>query len=288
MLRAKRWPITALVWVGVCLLQPAQASAQESDALSRELADAILRYAFRYDGGNVRVLQGRVPDDLKPNFHAPPGTRILGSVVMGSGVLVLATSTAAPESLRAEYTRALAPRGWAPLEPMRRGGFVQARTELPLTLCREGAQLHVQHSARRGTPNDLFLHYREDSGGCEQPRAVFREMSEPRFPTLYAPPGASEPRRCYSGGGGARGSMGTSTMVPAGMDAHELLRHYAAQVESSGWRPIGGSGRTAATGTWTRADSSGTAELTLHVRETRPSGVGCYQVEMSVTDGRAR
>jgi hypothetical protein len=288
MLRAKTWPTTALVWLGVCLLQVAQASAQESDALSRELADAILRYAFRYDGGNVRVLQGRVPDDLKPNFHAPPGTRVLGSVVMGSGVLVLATSTAPPESLRAEYTRALAPRGWAPLEPMRRGGFVGARTDLPLTLCKEGAQLHVQHSARPVRPNDLFLHYREDSGGCEQPRVVFRQMSEPRFPTLYAPAGASEARRCYSGGGGAQGSTGTSTTVPAAMDADDLLRHYAAQVESTGWRPISGSGRTAATGAWTRADSSGTAELTLHVRETGPPGVRCYQVEMRVTDIRAR
>ena len=292
MSRTRTWPNTAVVFLAACVFnvaQPPQSlSAQQPTVERDELTQAILRYAFRYDGSNVRLLEGRIPDDLGPNFYAPPGTRLLGSVVMGSGVLVLAKSSTAPESLRAAYTRALGPRGWRPADTMQRRGFVDAAVDQPLILCRDGAQLHVQQSPRGAAQDDLFLHYRDGAGPCEQPRAAFRSMSDPApFPTLYSPSGArgASTMRCYSQTGGRRGSMGTATMVAADMSAEDVLRHYGNQLESAGWRPASGGGRSLATGAWTRADSTGTAELKLQVREMAKSGPRCYDVQMTVSDG---
>jgi hypothetical protein len=292
MSRPRTWPITTVVFLAACALHVAQpprpASAQERGVAPDELTQAILRYVFRYDGGNVRLLEGRIPDDLAPNFYVPPGTRVLGSVVMGSGVLVLAKSGAPPESLRAEYTRALGSRGWTPLEVNRRRGFIDAAADLPLILCRDSAQLHIQHARHGAGSNDLFLHYRDGAGPCERPSPpAFRAMSEPPFPALYAPPGARGPSgtRCFSQRG--RGAQ-TSTMITADIPAEELLRHYGGQLESAGWRRIAASRRSLAAGTWTRPDSAGTTELTLQVRETGTPGVRCYQVEMAVMEGATR
>jgi hypothetical protein len=290
MSRTRTRPTTGVALLAACALHaaplPRLASAQQPSAAPDEITQAILRYAFRYDGVNVRLLEGRIPEDLEPNFYAPPGTRVLGSVVMGSGVLVLAKSSAPPESLRAMYTRALEPRGWKPFDMMRRGGFVESSADLPVILCRDGAQLHVQQLRRVAAANDLFLHYRDGAGPCGQSRPpVFRAVSEPPFPTLYAPPSAGRDvgTRC-SRMGGRRGSTGTSTMVATEMSADELLRHYARQVESDGWRPGAGSGRSVAAGTWTRADTTGTTELALQVRETGAPGLRCYEVEMKLSD----
>jgi hypothetical protein len=264
-------------------------SAQAPDSGRDELTEAILRYTFRYDGGNVRLLRGRIPDDLEPNFYVPAGTRVLGSAVTASSVVVIATSAIAPESLRAEYTRVLGGRGWKPLGSMQRGGFVEVTPHIPLMLCRDGAHLQITSSRRTSSSSDLVLHYRDGTGPCEPLRAVtIREMSEPEFPTLFAPPAPDELRtRCRSRPLGRRGSMGTQTSVAAAMSAEEVLRHYAPQIETQGWRPRATSGLAMAAGTWTRTDSTGTNELKLEVREKAATpGVRCYDVEMNVSGAR--
>jgi hypothetical protein len=73
-------------------------------------------------------------------------------------------------------------------------------------------------------------------------------------------------------------------MLAAEMSAEELLRHYARQLEAGGWRSAAGSGRSVATGTWTRADSTGTTELKLEVHEAGAPGIRCHRVEMRVSD----
>jgi hypothetical protein len=290
MSRTRTRTATAAAVLAACAIHAAPlsrtASGQQPSVAPDEITHAILRYAFHYDGVNIRLLEGRVPEDLEPNFYAPPGTRVLASVVMGSGVLVLAKSSAPPDSLRAMYTRALEPRGWKPFEMMRRGGFVEASIDQPLILCRDGAQLQVRQMRRVAGPSDLFLHYRDGAGPCEQSRPpVFRAMSEPTFPTLHSPPTAGREvlSRCYSRISTRRGRLGTNTTVATEMSGDELLRHYARQVESDGWRPSAASGSVAA-GTWTRADTSGTTELSLQVRGTGGPGVRCYHVEMNVSD----
>jgi hypothetical protein len=293
MCRMGSWRPAAVAALAACMLHSTATlpAAQQPTSPSDELTAAILRYSFRYEGGNARVLQARVPDDLAPNLYVPRGTKVLGSVVTGSAVLVLATTTAPPESLRAEYARALAPRGWQPFEGMRRGGFIDNPAHVPLIFCRDGAQLHIVHSRRASGSSDLYLHYRESPGPCDQPRAVaFRGMSEPNFPTLYAPSGTPNDSRmrCHALTGGRRGSTGTSTMVPATMAADEVLRHYSRQIEADGWRPAAGRDGTVATGAWTRPDSNGTRELLLHVREVGPSGARCFEVEMRVSNDGVR
>jgi hypothetical protein len=291
MWRTWTWSTAARICLVTCTLHAAglanSVSAQQQPPAD-ELAEAIARHMFRYDGG-VRLIRGDVPSDLKPNFYVPRGTRVLGSVVTGSGVLVLATSTVPPESLRVEYSRALVPRGWTAFESPRRGGFVDDLSQTPLIFCRDAAHLQIVHAPRSSGMSDLSLNYRDGGGPCARPRPpTFRQMSEPQFPTLHSPPGAAtESRaRCYARVPGGRNSMSTGTLIAADTSAEEVLRHYGRQLESAGWRSAARTGRQVATGTWTRADSAGTTEVTLEVREAGTSGLRCYEVQMTMSGGR--
>jgi hypothetical protein len=78
--------------------------------------------------------------------------------------------------------------------------------------------------------------------------------------------------------------MGTGTIVPTNMSAAELLAHYARQLEAAGWKvPAGPTGRSVATGTWVRTDSTGTSQVTLEVNGTTGR---CYDVQMKLSEGQ--
>ena len=304
--------VTAAMLLSATLISivvtPSGASAQRPADASPELIEAILRHAYRFEGGNVRVVNGRAPEDIA-NFYVPPGTRVLGSVVYGSSVRVFATTTSPVDSLRELYTRALAPSGWRPFSwESNRGGFVDARRDMPIIFCRDGAQLQIQRQSGAGGVHDLILDFRDGMGPCERTPGVGTAtgwasttvtgvrssgalveghmMERPRFPTLYPPDeaNASGRPRCYSAGGSGRGSMSTGTMIAAPMTAAELLRHYAKQLEAGGWRPFASAGREAAVGTWTLADSSGVKDLTLQVVESSRTARGCFDVQMKMSE----
>jgi hypothetical protein len=268
---------------------PTLAPAQQPAATGDELTQAILRYAFRYLGGNARLIPGQVPDDLAPNFHAPPGTRILGTVITNAGAVVFASTTTPAESLRAEYLRALGPRGWKAPETMSRSrGFVPSPSDLPVLLCRGESQLHVQHTHRAAGTLDLQLEYRDGSGMCESmsaPVVRFQRDDGPQFPTLYAPaaPAGMSMANCSSRFGRRGGSsMSTSTIVPTDLSAVDLLRHYGRQLETAGWRaPTPSAGPPFVTGTWLRTDTADTSTVTLEVSQASPSS-RCYGVSMRV------
>lgn len=290
-------------------LASSEVSAQRPVDASPELIDAILRHAYRFEGGNVRVVNGRAPEDIA-NFYVPPGTRVLGSVVYGSSVRVFATTRSPVDSLRDLYTRALAPSGWRPFSwGANRGGFVDARRDTPIIFCRDGAQLQIQRQSGTTGVHDLILDYRDGMGPCDRMAGMgtasgwasatattVRSSSGalvegpfadgPRFPTLHSPEEASASgrARCYAAGGPGRGSMGTGTMIVATMTAAELLRHYAKQLEAGGWRASPSAGREAAVGTWTLADTSGVKDLTLQVVESSRTARGCFDVQMRMSE----
>jgi hypothetical protein len=293
------------MWLGACLasiVHPwSSAPAQQAASAAPELIEAILRHAFRFEGGNVRLLNGRVPED-DANFYVPPGTRVLGSVVYGSSVRVFATTRSPVDSLHEVYARVLAPAGWQPVSwggP--RGGFVEARRDVPIIFCRDGAQLQIQRQRGAGGAHDLVLDYRDGMGPCDQPmgRATATAVrpygpgapvrgyisEQPSFPTLYSPEEASAAARsrCFPRAG-YRGDMGISTIVAATMTAAELLRHYARQLEAAGWRASAPGGRQAAVGAWTLADSSGTRDVTLEVVESSRTVGGCFDVQMRMSE----
>jgi hypothetical protein len=308
MLRNRRTAV-ALCALGLAPVMPARVlSAQQTQDASPELIDAILRHVYRYDGGNVRLLSGRVPDDLGPNFYLPPGSRVIGSVVAGSSVVVFATSSVPFDSVRALYTRALAPAGWKPLTWRTPMGFVDSRRASPVVLCRDGAQLHVQRLSPTGGSNDLVLNYRDSLGSCETgAQSAMPPMRQTRFPTLYSPEPVSESAmmRCASRGGtmvgmatatsavaisgsgmstGATRRSGTSTTIVSTMRADELLRHYGAQLEAGGWRRSSVGGGQAGSGRWTLADTAGVRDVTLSVANRGVPGGGCYEVRMELTE----
>jgi hypothetical protein len=268
---------------------PAVTRAQQP-ATADELNQAVVRFAFRYEGGNARLVAGRVPDDLAPNFYAAPGTRVLGTIVGGSSAVVLATTTASADSLREQYRRALGPRGWKPWDAPTQGGFVGSMAESPLVFCREGSHLHITYRRRATPPHDLQLEYREGAGMCADHRsarrAQFVTTSDPQFPTLRTPepPPGRPSHRCFSlSSEPFSGSMGTGTTVSTDLQPAELLQHFGRQLEASGWSPPGPSGsRATVSGTWTKRDSSEVAQIvTVDVTE-RVAGSGCYDVRMKL------
>lgn len=281
---------------GLALLaaaMPAVTSAQQqpSAGATDELTQALLRFTFRHEGGNARLVPGRVPDDLAPNFYAPPGTRVLGTIVAGSTAVVLALTETPADSLRAVYARALEPRGWKPWEAWGRGGFVGGLAEAPLMFCRDGANLHISYRRRPMPPHDLQLEYRESPGPCQDrpmgERVEFVRMGEPRFPTLRSPePPPGRPlQSCYSRSRPRRGGAASiGTLVSTDLQARELLEHYGRQLEASGWSPPNpGATPSTASRTWTQRDSTGVSQVvTLEVTEGTP-GSGCYDVRMNVT-----
>jgi hypothetical protein len=308
MSRRRSWPATAAIWVGVCVLSMAQPSAvaraQQATDASSELISAILRHTYRYEGGNVRLLNGRVPEDLA-TFYVPPGTRVLGTVVAGSSVRVFATSTSPLDSLRELYARALGPAGWRPFSSGNSGGFVDARRDVPIVFCRDGAQLQIQRQPGAAGVHDLVLDYRDGMGPCLRPTGTATGTAmatatatastvqgfgsgpaRPRFPTLYSPDDAnvSARTRCFPRGGQYGGTMGTGTVISSTGTAAELLRHYAAQLEAAGWRTAAASGRQAAIGTWTLADTSGARQVTLQVTESSRTAAGCFDVQMRMSE----
>jgi hypothetical protein len=294
-LKMRRAARTVVRICAALAVTPTFGIAQQPAAASDELNQAVLRYTFRYQGGYVRLVPGAVPDDLAPNFYAPAGTRVLGTVILNSGAVVLAATTASADSVRAEYERALAPRGWKTWEARgrARGGFVGGLSERPLVLCHDRAALHITHRRRATPPHDLQLEYREGSGMCDEPvgpaSARVVAMDEPRFPTLQSPepPPGRPTQSCYSRVGRRGGSsMGTGTVVSTDLPPAELLRHYGRQLEAEGWSPPGRSGApVAASATWIRVDSTGVSQLTLEVTEgTRRSG--CYDVRMQISSAR--
>jgi hypothetical protein len=290
-MRLRAFVATPCTWLLLSGVLPRAGSAQQTNSETDELTQAILRFAFRYDGGHVRVVRGDVPEDLRRQFYAPPGTRVLGTVVRNSGALVIAATSTPPESLRVLYARALEPRGWKRPESVAGRGFLPSVAELPIILCRQGAQLLVTSDRRVSGAQDLYLDYRDEGGACTaESRAAFvREgMREPPLPPLYAPPPAPDQpiSGCYARGGGRGGgsAMSTSTVVSTTMSADDLLAHYAAQLAAAGWEPATAArGHPAATGTYVRTDSTGTLQLALDVSG---SGGRCYDVQMRVMTGR--
>lgn len=298
----------AAMWLGACLMSiaqpPAMARAQQATDGSSELMAAILRHTYRYEGGNVRLLNGRVPEDLAA-FYVPPGTRVLGTVVAGSSVRVFATSTSPPDSLRELYARALASAGWTPFSRGNSGGFVDPRRDMPIIFCRDGAQLQIHHQRGAVGAQDLVLDYRDGMGPCARPTAIgtasgtamataatsvqgfIPEPPTARFPTLYSPDDASPSAttRCVPRGGQYGGMMrSTGTVISTSSTAADLLRHYAGQLEATGWRTPAAGGRQVAIGTWTLADTSGARQLTLQVTESTRTATGCFDVQMRMSE----
>ncbi len=288
------WPQRSFVGACVCLLLgvalPRFGSAQQQPgAEADELTQAVLRYVFRYEGGHARLVRGGVPEDLRPQFYAPPGTRVIGTIVTNNGAVVLATTTTPAESLHVLYARELERRGWKVAGSMGRGGFVPSIAGRPITLCREGARLHVAQNPQPDGSSDLYLDYREMP--CDETVARVR-LGEPGtplpVPTLYDPPPAlgSPMSRCYPRGlPSGRSSMATRTIVLSDLSAEQVLAHYARQLEAAGWRTPTGRSPMSAMDTWVRTDSTGTLEVTLRVNAGGPTN-RCYEVEMTVTAGR--
>lgn len=267
----------------------------QSDAVPRELVDAILRAIGGPPGINPVLLVGRAPDSFAPRLDLRGG-RILGSITVDPASIVVIASRTSPDSTVVDLTRQFRALGWEASKstPASGPGFQEAGSAVPGTFCRGDTTVSLRALARPAGGSEVTLlsvHapalavgsingavvQTGPGGGCGS--ALFDTSSLPEMPTLYDPPANGPIEMCYRPGGGFASSNGTSTTLRTSLSADAILAHYAKQLQAAGW--VAAPAAKPAILSWIRPDSAGfSRETTLSVKT--DAAPGCYTVSMEV------
>lgn len=264
-------------------------SAPPPEMIPRSLAEGLLNLAnFGQGGRGSRIVVGTLPQTVESKIVLPANAKILGGMtadMMSVGILILEGPL---NAVADQFQKDLIGRGWEIEDqaPMRLYGneFIDA----PTTQRRAIAGASDTYCGRAGTLMTKF-----EPEGFSQTRltitslatnrcAQMRDMmmqhgsrmgQQPQRPTLVNPSAArNQQGLCpgYNMGMGGQGTELNSQMTPI-----EILSHYAKQLTDAGWRESG----SGATGTWSKADSTGTVtEYQISVRTSAQSPM-CRKVD---------
>lgn len=224
---------------------PNEAAQAREDAL-RELAIHLAWPPRGVRNGPDRqpeLIVGRLPDDLPFALPIPEDTRVLGTLIDQSTVMLL-DSGQTMERVMDFYHEQLTAAGWrnqveqAPHE----GGFVHSVALIRnyATYCQGdgGASLNIwtlpAGSGRISVRLELQTYDDPTQSPCGRRRqrrhiAVFEQ-----FPPLYPPRGAMQEAE-----GGSSGTTHSyiSGHLETDLDLPAIAEHYAAQLRASGWKP---------------------------------------------------
>jgi hypothetical protein len=255
---------------------PGQSAALERD-LALRLLDSPLASGAPGETPSA-LLVGELPHDLPYALPVPDGARVLGTLVRGFPVVVLAASLAAEAAL-AFYAERLAAAGWTDDLRMRGRG--------------DGGFAHVPVATRLAvgfyTPDGL---YRLAVEAAPAPGGhgitivlalapAVRYMS-PRqraaagyifgvLPALRPPVGGAQ---FYEGGGGGPDHVATSAWVEGDFPLAALQAHYTHALLHAGWSLVDGAeSGPAAWSRWTFHDDDGSrwSALLLMVQCAEPA-----------------
>lgn len=226
MLRAPAPSLATLLSALAFLAAPA--AAQDRDEM---VPRALLAALVEIGPEPGEILLGRLPTGF-PAGLAPPGARVVGSVVRHHFSTAVLALPGPPGEVADAYQRRLEGQGWtAPPTPTT--GFLESRSRQPRVLCgTDSTAVLFQARAREGGGSYLNL-VRLDSSPCRRPDPVMSGRA-PR-PALTPPEGAR-----YGGGGGSESSPGyeaTQMTLHTEMAPAQLVAHYAAQLQGAGWTP---------------------------------------------------
>jgi len=186
------------------------------------------------------VLLGRIPDGSPLAGAIPSDARIIGSVeraLGGANTTVLLGMSGGEAAVVQRLRGALTEAGWTSLERQlpERGGFTMVHMGSQYSVfCGEDG--HVMLTTSEGQPGEVrvqLTHTRAGEGSpCELPRAD-RAMDSP-LPALSGPQGS----RMHGGGMSSSGNrhFSSSASFDTTLPVSELTAHFAAQIESQGWR----------------------------------------------------
>jgi hypothetical protein len=217
----------------------------QNAALARDLALRLLdsRFGNPYGGATGEtpsaLLVGEAPRDLPyalPVLPVPDGVQVLGTLVRGFPVVVLAASLAAEAAL-AFYAERLAAAGWTD-DPRRRGRGEGGFAHVPVAT-RLAASLYAPDRQRR---LDVEAAPAPDGDGITILLALFPNVrrASPRersgyifdvFPALRPPVGGAQ----FYEGGGRPDHVATSAWVEGDFPLAALQAHYTHALLHAGW-----------------------------------------------------
>jgi hypothetical protein len=238
----------------------------QPDSIPLELAGALI--ASGGFGTEPQILVGMLPGWMNSRVFLPPNGRVLGSAFIGSVTVGVLAVSEQPDIAVAQFKTELAKRGWtAPPPPQQSysgGGFRPAQAQFgvdqsPVTrliLCGGDQQMLMVNAARRsGTTTQIVYRVTPAGGpyGTCSPQAQRGGGDRLPVPTLINPAEMTDFRNYGNCSSHAQGS-GTSGNIRTTVSLDSLVRHYAKQMQDSGWHATSATtiGRT-----WSRTDSSG-------------------------------
>lgn len=228
-------------------MNPAPAAAQEAAPamIPRDVAEALIGGSPFLDGDrDVRILVGRMPDDLVRLVPAEPGAQVVGSLVRQHMTEAVLDLPGTPDEVLTRWEEGLRGMGWEPIRPTAlpsTGGFTSPPPGRSHQFC-QGDSLTVSLNADRrdGASRLRILLPRSRSAYnvCrhQEDQARFRRLEESPLPLLTPPPGVRM-RGGGSGGGGA--DFVSRAMAETELGIEELAEHYHRQLVASGWEVLG-------------------------------------------------
>lgn len=229
------------------LARPASAAAQEpeQEMIPRDVAEALIGGGPLLDAGReVRILVGRLPDDLESLLPAEPGADVVGSLVRRYMTEAVLDVPGTPDGVLTRWEEALLEMGWRRLQQRSfpsRGGFATSPPGRSHQFCM-GDSLSLSLDADRHEGDSrlriLLPHGRSGYNVCrhqeEMPRLQYRDESP--LPDLLPPPSA---RMRGAGGGGGGTEFYSRGIAETDMPVAELADHYHRQLVGHGWEPAG-------------------------------------------------
>ncbi|GAC1463338.1 MAG: hypothetical protein PVSMB7_04850 [Chloroflexota bacterium] len=202
---------------------------------------------------DLQLLVRQLPPDLRFDLPLPPGSTILGSIVVGEYSMVYLDSDTAPDNILSFYRERFHAMGWnltERLEPMRSPtGFTSAPSdhqELRAGHGDSGPEVTVLVVGPDAGPTDLQLTI-SPRRSPDRPSTERGPRLHSGLPPLVAPRGSSY---YPQGGGGGPESIYSAAHVETELDLESLTASYEHQLGQSGWirRDSGHSGPL----TWSR------------------------------------
>ena len=293
-----RLVILALLCAGVDAATLGAQLTRDGDMVPRELLVAALGV---YGGlGAARppdVQVGGIPSDIRAQLPDISGMKVVGTVTMPYGNVVVLSAGISSDSLRRVLERSLKAKGFEPAKPIGRQGptssqgFV-ASAESPTAWCSPGSSLLASTESRGngGSIGMIVLGQYAAMGRCPQQNVVVNVVGDfSMLPTLYDPEGASNyNQRCALGYRGSSGS-GPGHAMTSQLPPLKLLDHYGKQLQDSGWTRADtlGAGQRVARSWMKRAATGDLQYLTLSV-VVPADQPDCRVIEQTIDKARPR
>lgn len=216
-----------------------------------QLSELLVCLMFRMHpvkpgGGDIQIVAGVVPDNLKDKVPMPGGSRVVGSSLSKQANTVVLETALPGEQVKRFYERRMAELGWTKPQPMmgvKSGGFENQLMESMLGVTYSKGDndptLTIKVNERSNGLTNVFLTYQPSgenpmfgSRGRKGAIAAAPMMPHSLLPNL-SPPGTDV--QLSGGRSASNGQERSSAQLRSDRSIEEIATHYEAQLGQAGW-----------------------------------------------------